>query len=94
MDTFSVKRFVEKNQIVMLKADKTQEAPEVDALLDELGNTVSSLQFYAVFPADRSEPILFGGPITKRSVLEVLQRAGPSQVGKRIGGGSSDADRP
>lgn len=86
MDTFRTKRLIEKHQVVVLKADKTHEAPEVDELLEELGNSATSIPFYAVYPADGAEPIVFSGPITQSYVLDVLQQAGPSRNGKRVAG--------
>ena len=79
MNRWQTKRVVEKNRVIALKADKTQTAPEVDALLIELGNDGKSIPFYAVFPSDGGPPITFDGIISQTDVLTALQRAGPSK---------------
>lgn len=73
------KRLVEKNGVVALKADKSQAAPEADALLIELGNAATTLPFYAIYPADGRPPITFDGPITQEMVISALEEAGPSR---------------
>jgi hypothetical protein len=75
------KKFVEEHGIVTLKADKTDEAPEVDELLLLLGNDGKSIPFYAIFPAGRpNEPILLDGVFTSpQPILDALMKAGPSQ---------------
>jgi len=83
------KELVEENSVITLKADATDNPPEIDALLKELGNTAGSLPFYAVYPADGSEPIVFHGLITQRQVLDVLTQAGPSTSEKRVASGPS-----
>ncbi len=46
--------------MVILKADKSNEAPEVDALLSELGNTAGAIPYYGLFQPGE-EPIHFDG---------------------------------
>jgi suppressor for copper-sensitivity B len=73
-------KLVEELGVVPLKADKTREAPEVEALLRELGNASGGIPFYAIFPGNGGAPITFGdGLITQGQVLERLQEAGPSK---------------
>jgi hypothetical protein len=71
---------VQKNGVVPLKADKTGDAPEVDALLVELGNISKGIPFYAIFPGNGAPPILFDGLLTQNQVIEKLEQAGPSKL--------------
>jgi len=66
--------------IVTLKADKTHPAPEVDELLQRLGNKGKSIPFYAIFPAGNpNRPILLDGVFTSPNpILDALRKAGPS----------------
>jgi thiol:disulfide interchange protein len=81
LNTLKTKHLVEKHNIKVLQADKTHQAPEVDRLLIELGNPDKFIPYYAVYPADGGEPILFGGGlITQQQVLDYLEQAGPSDV--------------
>ena len=72
---------MEANGIVTLKADKTHASPEVDDMLERLGNTGGALPFYAIFPAgDPNKPILLDGLFTSpKRIIEALRRAGPSR---------------
>lgn len=81
MNTLTTKHYVLDNNIVTLKADKTHRSKsgEINELLVELGNYGKTLPFYAIYPADGSDPIIFEGPITQSKVLAEFERAGPSQ---------------
>ena len=57
----------------MLKADKSNDAPHVDALLSDLGNTEHFIPYYAVFRPGK-EPVHFNGVF--RSPEQFLERAG------------------
>ncbi len=81
MNTKKTKALVQRNNVVTLRADKTQPAPEVDELLVKLGNTGKAIPFVAIFPAGGGEPILMDGFITQNQVLEALKEAGPSRGG-------------
>ena len=60
----------------MLKADKSQEAPEVDALLEKLGNHAKALPYYAIIRPD-DDPVHFNGVfLTANSFLERLADEG------------------
>ncbi len=72
-------KLVEKNGVITLKADKSREAPEVDALLVELGNAGKGIPFYAIFPSHGGDPVTVDGLITQNQILELLREAGPSQ---------------
>lgn len=64
--------FFTSNNIVLLKADKTGDAPEVDALLAELGNTAAAIPYFGLFQPGE-EPIHFDGVyFTPESFLEQL----------------------
>jgi suppressor for copper-sensitivity B len=74
LNVAATKAYVEENQIVTLKADMTNEAPDADELKAKLGG--GSIPFYAVFPAATpTRPIVFDGLITKRGVLNTLKKA-------------------
>ncbi|MFB3107003.1 MAG: protein-disulfide reductase DsbD family protein, partial [Pseudomonadales bacterium] len=77
LNTSETRRFVEANGIATLKADKTQPAPEVDELLELLGNKAGSIPYYAVFPAGNpNRPILLDGLFTSpRPLLDALRKA-------------------
>jgi len=77
----ATKQLVEANDVITLKADKTQPAPEVDELLQRLGNKAGSIPFYAVFPAGNpNTPILLDGMFTSpQPILDALEKAGPSR---------------
>ena len=45
---------------MILKADKSNKAPEVDALLDELGNKRHAIPYYGLFRPNQ-DPIHFDG---------------------------------
>jgi len=76
-----MKKFVEANGIVTLRADKTHAAPEVDDMLERLGNTGGALPYYAIFPAGNpNKPILLDGLLTSpKRIIEALKKAGPSR---------------
>ena len=69
-----------ENQISTLRADVDKGGDEVGQLLKELGNPAKGIPFYAIFPGDGGEPIVFiGAPfITQGQVLKALQKATPS----------------
>ncbi len=80
LNTRKTKRVVDALGVVTLKADKTQRTgpavEEVDRLLVELGNDAKAIPYYAVYPIDGGEPIVFGGRlITEAEVIEALERA-------------------
>ena len=55
-----------------MKADKTGKAPEVDALLAELGNTANAIPYYGLFQPGE-EPVHFNGIFyTSKSFLDQL----------------------
>ena len=78
MNRWETKRLINKNDVIAIKADKTQPAPDVDALLLELGNAGRAIPFVAIYPADGGPPQTMDGLITLEQVLEALKQAGPS----------------
>ena len=78
MNRWETKRLINKNDVIALKADKTQPAPDVDALLLELGNAGRAIPFVAIYPADGGPPKTMDGVISLEQVLEALKQAGPS----------------
>ncbi len=81
MDSEEFKKYVDKNGIVTLKADKSSSAADdIKTLLTALGNTGGAIPFYAIFPADDpNSPITFDGILTNAGVIEKLKQAGPSK---------------
>jgi len=81
------KAFVEAHGIVTLKADKTHPAPEVDELLEQLGNKSRSIPFYAIFPANNpNKPILIDGLIA--SPAQIIAKF-KSANGLNVAGGQA-----
>ena len=76
IDQAETRQFIADNGIVTLKADKTQPAPEVDELLQKLGNKAGSIPFYAVFPAGHpNQPIVLDGLFTSpQPILNALRK--------------------
>ncbi|MEO8493972.1 MAG: hypothetical protein ABI614_02805 [Planctomycetota bacterium] len=83
MNTEVTKKFVEEHGIITLRADKTRPAPEVDRLLEQLGNKSGSIPFYAIFPAGSpNKPILMDGVFTSpKPFLEAFEKAGAVGIG-------------
>jgi len=79
MNTPEVRRLVDKNRVVAVKADWTDSAPEVTRLLDLLGSR--SVPTIAIFSADdpNNPTGLFRGAYTQQDILDALERAGPSK---------------
>jgi suppressor for copper-sensitivity B len=79
-----VARLIRENGVVALKADKTNQAPEVDDTLRRLGNKAASIPFYAIFPSDTAiKPILLDGLLTSpEPIVQAFHQAGPSSGAK------------
>ena len=78
MNTLTTLAIVKTNGVKTLKADKTNKSSEIDQLLVELGNSTTAIPFYAIYPANGSDPITLKGPITPWQIFRALQKAGPS----------------
>jgi thiol:disulfide interchange protein len=58
---------------VKLRADKTDDNPEADQLLEELGNSARSIPYLAVFCSNRpAQPFTLRDVYTKADVLRIL----------------------
>lgn len=79
LNTADAVALVNEYGIVALKADKSREAPEVDALLVELGNAGKGIPFYAIFSGSGGDPVTADGIISKGQILRLLKEAGPSR---------------
>jgi thiol:disulfide interchange protein len=79
LNTWKTKQWVERQGVVVLKADKSRPAPDADELLVELGNAGRAIPYVAIYPATGGPPITLAGPITQGRVLEALRQAGPSK---------------
>ena len=77
MDAEVTREFITSNKIVAIKADKTRESPDIDALRVKLGNPAKAIPFYAIYPAGQPDkPIVLDGVFASPDrVLEALKRA-------------------
>ena len=91
MNVEKMKVFVEANDIVMMKADKTKKSdwPEIDELLISLGNPSRQIPFYAIFPAGRpNEPILMNGVFASPAAfIRKLKETIPKTAGTETAAG-------
>ncbi len=74
-----VKKLLEKNNVVAMKAEWITENPGVEAELKRLGR--SAIPVLAVYPAGNpNEVIVLDGLVLKFQVLNAIRQAGPSKV--------------
>jgi len=79
LNTEDVRKLVRRNRVATLVADYTKRAPQVKEMLQRLKS--NGVPVLAIFPADRPRrPIVFRGPYTLASLLEALEKAGPSRT--------------
>ncbi len=90
LDTEETRQLLDDYDVVPLLADKTDEAPEIDALLMELGNASKAIPYLAIFPGGNpSQPIVLDGVLTKGMVAEAVKQAvdisesGSTQMARR-----------
>ena len=77
IDILPVKEIVDRQGIVPLLADWTDESPEIKQTLEKLDS--NSIPVLAIFPANKpNEPIILRDLVTKQQVLDALNAAGPS----------------
>lgn len=69
-----MKHWVESNDVIVLKADKSNDSPEVDQLLLELGNSSKAIPYYALLQSDTS-PVHFNGVFLSPGLF--LDQVGP-----------------
>lgn len=78
----SVEEHMKRLDVTAVKADWTRRNPEITRLLAKFGR--AGVPFYVVFPAGRlGEPIPLSEVITPASVIEALDRAGPSHTERK-----------
>jgi thiol:disulfide interchange protein len=82
--------FFKENNIAALKADYTNESPEIAELLDGFGNTTHGLPYYAIYHPQRSEPIHFGATLMTRPA-DLISRLKPGLVPEGQAGSSGPA---
>ena len=75
LNTKLTKEVVEQQNIVVLKADMTDDAPDIEAKLIEFGNTAKAIPYYAVFRPGE-EPHHFDGNFVTVGSRGFLDRAG------------------
>lgn len=87
MNQPETKAFVESAGIITLKADKTHTAPDVEQLLQQLGNKGGSIPFYAIFPAGNpNKPILLDGLITSPAQIIAKLKSASESGGDTVAG--------
>lgn len=69
------KAAIDDHRIVVLKADMTEDAPEVYEALSQLGNEACSIPYYAIYRPDEA-PHAFDGSFAVSGARGFLQRAG------------------
>ncbi len=70
----ATKKFVEENHFVAMKADFTEESPEIKKWLTKF--KAGGVPLYVIFPpGDSSAPIAFEGLLTKSLILSKLEEA-------------------
>jgi thiol:disulfide interchange protein len=78
LNTGEIRKAVDANRVVTLKADWTRGDKDVTDMLESLGS--KQVPVLAVFPAGRADkPIVLRGGYTKQTVLDALANAGPSK---------------
>ena len=75
LNTKLTKDVVEQQNIVVLKADMTDDAPDIESKLVEFGNTAKAIPYYAVFRPGE-EPHHFDGNFVTVGAKGFLDRAG------------------
>lgn len=77
LNTKLTKTTVEEQNIVFLKADMTDDAPDVEDKLIEFGNTAKAIPYYAVYRPGEA-PHHFDGNFVAAGAKGFLDRAGIS----------------
>jgi len=85
INTSRVKDVVEKNQVVPMLADWTDESEEIGRRLAELGN--KSIPLLAIYPAGKpGEVVVLRDVISEAQLLQALDKAGPSTPAETAAG--------
>lgn len=79
IETDAVCELIEKNQVVPMLADWTDESPTIKKALHDLG--YNSIPLLAIWPAESKDakPIILSDLISQSQVLDALEKAGPSK---------------
>jgi len=76
--TEKVKQWVDKNHVIPMVADWTDDSPEIKAKLQELQS--NSIPVLAIYPSGETDkPIILRDTIRESQLLEALANAGPSR---------------
>jgi thiol:disulfide interchange protein len=79
IETDAVRELIEKNQVVPMLADWTDESPTIKKALHDLG--YNSIPLLAIWPAESQDakPIILADLLSQSQVLDALEKAGPSK---------------
>jgi hypothetical protein len=75
LNTKLTKSTIEEQNIVVLKADMTHDAPDIEEKLIEFGNTAKAIPYYAVYRPGQA-PHHFDGNFVTVGAKGFLERAG------------------
>jgi thiol:disulfide interchange protein len=78
LDTEATLQVVDRNKVVPMIADWSDNDPTVSAKLKEL--KVNGIPALAIYPADGGKPIVLQAVVSQSQVIEALEAAGPSQA--------------
>ena len=84
MNVRQTKEYFDENNIVALRAYKSEEAPEVEEMMSELGNRLKAIPFYAIFAPGLDEPITFSGLITSGGVIQQIEELRGGDTGTAV----------
>ncbi|MEX0677202.1 MAG: cytochrome c biogenesis protein CcdA [Pirellulales bacterium] len=83
IETQEVRDALAANKVVPMLADYTKESPEIKNALEALQSR--SVPLLAIFPSGSPDkPIVLRDWITKKQLLEAIDRAGPSKKGSQL----------
>jgi thiol:disulfide interchange protein len=79
LDTSETYDAIREYGVWPLLADKTNDSPEIDALLAELGNPTGSIPYLVIFPGSNPEqPIILPNLVSQSEILRAIREAGKS----------------
>jgi|GEM_PF-155575 len=78
LNQVATRELVDKNNVVVLVADLTQDNPGALTLLEELKS--KAIPFYAIYPAGGKDPLILRDLITMSDIKSALELAGPSKA--------------
>lgn len=79
IDTEKTKRVVDKNGVIAMYADWTNNDPDITAKLKELNS--NSIPVLAIYPSGRPyDPIVLRDLVSQSTVINALEQAGPSRA--------------